>query len=140
MDNVKTTQTKIFDFQAAIRQGFAMDESGRHHEVVAHEKFLVVTRCEGVEYRFNEWGEQVNAFPRIRLAQPFLIRRKLYRYAVYQPETMELVSMHESPAEPLRAESEDGLKYIITTLLSSKRILKDLGLDGYPKIESAPGQ
>lgn len=142
MDNVKTTQKQVFDFQAAVQAGTAMDKQGRVHRIVANGESHLITRCDDVEFCFDQAGRDLATFPSTRLTTPFAIKTSLFGYVCYNKKTMTVLSMHQGYMSAWKSvESDDeNIEVINVTHPLNKPVLKALGLDGYPKIESVPGQ
>ena len=140
MDNVKTKRHKVFSFKLAVQAGKATDYQGRMHEIIAYGESSLITSCEGEEYCFNEKGEHLSPFQTTRLLEPFVVEVWLLDFLAFNLETMTVVSMHDDVSEAAGTAFENNLDCLRTTNPINKPILKALGLDGYPKIESAPGQ
>lgn len=91
--HIPTTETEVFDIQAAIGQGFADDHKGANHAVVAHgpQSQFLITESDGIEYCFDADGKQFADFAKLKLTHPSRTLVKVFHYVVYDEEKMEIL-------------------------------------------------
>ncbi len=131
MNNLKTTQSKEFFFDEAIKTGVAFDHTGGKHMVVAHRDKFMITVCDGVEHCFNKEGVQFENFPKLKLVRPYRVKVKLFTYIVYDKNSMEIISMHEgvmSVGYSTDFGKNPNIESVNITHPRSKQILENLGI------------
>jgi hypothetical protein len=129
MNNIQTTQSNVFFFDEAIKNGFATDQKGNKHKVICSTDEFIITTHNKVENCFNRDGKQFATFPSLALVSPSRVKVKVFGYAIYNKTTMELVSMENSSKAFSVAEKGDNLTVVNTTSSKGKELLKTWGID-----------
>lgn len=129
MNNIKTTESNVFFFDEAIKNGFAIDQKGNKHKVICSTKEFIVTTHNNIENCFNRDGKQFATFPSLALVSPSRVKVKVFGYAIYNKTTLELISMENSNKAYSIAEKGNNLTVANTTSTKGKELLKSWGID-----------
>jgi hypothetical protein len=129
MNNVKTTETNVFFFDEAIKQGLAVDQKGNKHKIICSTKDFIITTFDGVENCFNRDGNQFETFPNLKLKFPSRTKVTIFGYAIYNKNTMELISMENSSKAYRIADADENLYVVNTSTSRGKDLLKSWGIE-----------
>ena len=90
----------VFSAQKAIAQGSCKDSRGKVHKIIASTRSYIITERGDMERCFTHNGTQMASFPETRLVEPTCVRNNYPHYWFYNPDTMELLWMHDYYCRP----------------------------------------